>query len=194
MNICANFDILFYLSHPRNKYPEQTLFEINTMLYLAELLSIYDGCNSQKWGYRFARNKYGAPVSIELIEEIDFLLTRSYLSKDQSEYYHVSDTASLVSILSLSKSNFLGWRVKYIEAVFDSLLSKSFPRTVRAVQNEPGISFLESINRTSTLLDHNLIKALYEDFGVLRGVIGDPQIDLVVPASLWIDYLSTQEK
>ena len=30
MNICANFDILFYLSHPRNKYAEQTLFEINT--------------------------------------------------------------------------------------------------------------------------------------------------------------------
>lgn len=47
MNICANFDILFYLSHPRNKYAEQTLFEINTMLYLAELLSIYDGCNAQ---------------------------------------------------------------------------------------------------------------------------------------------------
>ena len=65
MNICANFDILFYLSHPRNKYAEQTLFEINTMLYLAELLSIYDGCNAQKWGYGFARNKYGAPVSIE---------------------------------------------------------------------------------------------------------------------------------
>ena len=35
MNICANFDILFYLSHPRNNYAEQTLFEINTMLYSA---------------------------------------------------------------------------------------------------------------------------------------------------------------
>ena len=55
MNICANFDILFYLSHPRNKYAEQSLFEINTMLYLAELLSIYDGNNAQKWGYGFAR-------------------------------------------------------------------------------------------------------------------------------------------
>lgn len=36
--------------------------------------------------------------------------------------------------------------------------------------------------------------ALYEDFGVLKEIIGDPQIDLVVPASLWIDYLSVQKQ
>ena len=176
MNICANFDILFYLSHPRNKYAEQTLFEINTMLYLAELLSIYDGCNAQKWGYGFARNKYGAPVSIELMEEVEFLCAKGYLSKDSSGYYRISDTASLNSILSISKSGILGWRSKYIEVVFDSLLTKSFPRVVRAVQNEPGISLLESINRTSILLESSLINALYEDFGVLKEIIGDPQM------------------
>ena len=95
---------------------------------------------------------------------------------------------------SISKSGILGWRSKYIEVVFDSLLTKSFPRVVRAVQNEPGISLLESINRTSTLLESSLINALYEDFGVLKEIIGDPQIDLVVPASLWIDYLSVQKQ
>lgn len=66
--------------------------------------------------------------------------------------------------------------------------------SLRAVQNEPGISLLESINRTSTLLESSLINALYEDFGVLKEIIGDPQIDLVVPASLWIDYLSVQKQ
>lgn len=114
--------------------------------------------------------------------------------KDSSGYYRISDTASLNSILSISKSGILGWRSKYIEVVFDSLLTKSFPRVVRAVQNEPGISLLESINRTSTLLESSLINALYEDFGVLKEIIGDPQIDLVVPASLWIDYLSVQKQ
>ena len=156
--------------------------------------SIYDGCNAQKWGYGFARNKYGAPVSIELMEEVEFLCAKGYLSKDSSGYYRISDTASLNSILSISKSGILGWRSKYIEVVFDSLLTKSFPRVVRAVQNEPGISLLESINRTSTLLESSLINALYEDFGVLKEIIGDPQIDLVVPASLWIDYLSVQKQ
>ena len=71
---------------------------------------------------------------------------------------------------------------------------EGFTRVVRAVQNEPGISLLESINRTSTLLESSLINALYEDFGVLKEIIGDPQIDLVVPASLWIDYLSVQKQ
>lgn len=159
-----------------------------------QLKVLYDGCNAQKWGYGFARNKYGAPVSIELMEEVEFLCAKGYLSKDSSGYYRISDTASLNSILSISKSGILGWRSKYIEVVFDSLLTKSFPRVVRAVQNEPGISLLESINRTSTLLESSLINALYEDFGVLKEIIGDPQIDLVVPASLWIDYLSVQKQ
>lgn len=128
------------------------------------------------------------------MEEVEFLCAKGYLSKDSSGYYRISDTASLNSILSISKSGILGWRSKYIEVVFDSLLTKSFPRVVRAVQNEPGISLLESINRTSTLLESSLINALYEDFGVLKEIIGDPQIDLVVPASLWIDYLSVQKQ
>lgn len=141
-----------------------------------------------------ALNQNVCPLCGEHMEEVEFLCAKGYLSKDSSGYYRISDTASLNSILSISKSGILGWRSKYIEVVFDSLLTKSFPRVVRAVQNEPGISLLESINRTSTLLESSLINALYEDFGVLKEIIGDPQIDLVVPASLWIDYLSVQKQ
>lgn len=195
MNINANFDMLHYLSHPRNKFPEQTLYEINTMLYLAELLSIYDGHHSQEWGYEFARNKYGAPVSKELIEETDFLYAKGYLKKDRMGYYSLSDTNSTRHLLSsMSNLKILGWKSKYIEAVFDSLLTKSFPKVVHAVHYEPGISYLENINRTSTLLESSLENSLYEDFSVLHEMIGDPQIDLVVPASLWIDYLSSLEQ
>ncbi len=122
MNICANFDILFYLSHPRNKYAEQTLFEINTMLYLAELLSIYDGCNAQKWGYGFARNKYGAPVSIELMEEVEFLCAKGYLSKDSSGYYRISDTASLNSILP-----FVGQQVFLVDLIVVGMIKIDRP-------------------------------------------------------------------
>lgn len=164
------------------------------MLYLAELLSIYDGCNTPKWGYGFARNKYGAPVSSEIMGEVEFLCAEGYLTEDTFGYYRILDTASIDLISSLSQSVILGWRSKYIEAVFDALLTKSFPRVVHAVQNEPGITLLESINRTSTLFESNLINALYEDFGILKEIIGDPHIDLAVPASLWIDYLSVQRK
>ena len=194
MNINANFDILYYLTHPRNKYIEQTLYEINTMLYLAELLSIYDGCNSMDWGYEFTRNKYGAPISVELIKEVDFLCSKGVLLKDSLGYYKISPKASLESILLLSESKMLGWKTKYIEAVFDSLLTKSFPKVVSAVKNEPVISLVEKIGRTSTLLQSNLVDVLYNDFQILQEIIGDSQIDLVVPASLWIDYLSMQER
>jgi len=193
MNIFANFDVLFYLSHPRNKFADQTLFEINTMLYLAELLSIYDGKNSKDWGYEFARNKHGAPVSIEIINEVNFLCERGVMSRDSFGYYRIIDTSCLDSVLSLTHTNLLGQRCKYIEAVFDSLLTKSFPKVVRAIHNEPGISLLERMGKTSTLLEQSMVNDLFDDFGVLQEMIGNPEVDLVVPASLWIDYLSLQK-
>lgn len=157
-----------------------------------EIIKELEEGESYHQGYTKERQQIYARITELTVEKVR--LRKEYLSKDSSGYYRISDTASLNSILSISKSGILGWRSKYIEVVFDSLLTKSFPRVVRAVQNEPGISLLESINRTSTLLESSLINALYEDFGVLKEIIGDPQIDLVVPASLWIDYLSVQKQ
>lgn len=192
MNVKANFDIIYYLSHPRNQYNEQTSYEINTMLYLAELLSIYDGQNTRSWGYNFARNRYGAPMSVELENEINFLLSKGILNDSGEGYYHISDEIFANTILLQAKTSIFRTRTKYIDAAIDSLLTKSFPRVVSAIKNEPGISLMDTLDRTSTLLNDTLVKALYEDFGVLQSVIGDPEIELVVPASLWIDYLSSQ--
>lgn len=193
MNIFANFDVLYYLSHPRNKYHEQTLLEINTMMYLAELLSIYDGQKSSKWGYAFSRNKYGAPISAEIMSEIHLLCSKGIVDMDEKGYYHVADNAEIEHINALSSSNMMGWRTVYIDTVLDSLLTKPFPKVVSAVHNEPGISLLNSVGRTSSLLDGNMINGLYDDFQALKDVINNPQAGLVVPASLWIDYLSVHE-
>lgn len=192
MNIFANFDVLYYLSHPRNKYREQTLLEINTMMYLAELLSIYDGQKVSKWGYAFSRNKYGAPISAEIMSEMHLLCSKGIVNEDEKGYYHIVDSAEMGYVNSLAGSSMMGWRTTYIDTVLDSLLTKPFPKVVSAVHNEPGISLLNSVSRTSSLLDGNMINDLYDDFQALKEVINNSQVDLIVPASLWIDYLSVQ--
>lgn len=192
MNVYANFDILYFLSHPRNTYFEQTAFEINAMLYLAELLSIYDGNNSTAWEYSFARNKYGAPMSVELLKELELLTSKGFLIVDDAGYYRISDEVDVSYIDRLSRSSMLGWRTRFIDTVLDSLLTKSLPRVIAAIQKEPGIALLENIDRTSSLLDPGQIEELYNDFGALKAVINNPEIDLIVPASLWIDYLTVQ--
>lgn len=192
MNIYANFDVLYYLSHPRNKYREQTLLEINTMMYLAELLSIYDGQKASKWGYAFSRNKYGAPISAEIMSEMHLLCSKGIVNEDEKGYYHIVDIAEMGYVNALAASSMMGWRTTYIDTVLDSLLTKPFPKVVSAVHNEPGISLLNSVGRTSSLLEGNMINDLYDDFQALKEVINNSQVGLLVPASLWIDYLSVQ--
>ncbi len=162
------------------------------MLYLAQLLSIYDGNTTVKWGYLFTRNKYGAPISIEILEEIEVLCSKGYLVEDDSGYYCLADTSSADFIQQLEKSYIFGWKTKYIMTALDSLLTKPFPKVVNAIQYEPGINLLDKINRTSVLLDNSSINLLFDDFKIIKEVINDTNINLVVPASLWIDYLSIQ--
>lgn len=168
------------------------MFEINTMLYLAQLLSLYDGNPPAKWGYSFTKNKFGAPISIEIFEEIASLCSKNYLVKDDSGYYRLSDISSTDFISELEKSYLFEWKTKYIMTALDSLLTKPFPKVVNAIQYEPGINLLDKINRTNVLLDGNSISLLFDDFKIIKELINDANIDLLVPASLWIDYLAVQ--
>lgn len=160
------------------------------MLYLSQLLSIYDGNTTSKWGYVFTRNKYGAPISIEVLEELEMLSSRQILERDVDGYYRLS--SPIEHIKALEQSYMFEWRTKYIMTSIDSILTKPFPNVIDAIQYEPGISLLEKINRTSIL--HNDVSSdlLFDDFKEIRDVLNDIAIDLIVPASLWIDCLIAQ--
>lgn len=162
------------------------------MLYLSQLLSVYDGETTTKWGYFFTRNKYGAPFSMEIMEELDKLYTVGILKKDANDYYRLPDGAAQPLVSNLSKSYMFEWRTKYIMTAIDSILTKPFPLVIDAIHHEPGISTMEKINRTSILHADISSGPLFEDFKSIREVISNSQTDLIVPASLWIDCLSIQ--
>lgn len=168
------------------------MFEINTMLYLAQLLSIYDGNTTSKWGYFFTKNKFGAPISMEIVQEIKMLSSKNFLLKDDSGYYRISETMPKNLIIKLEGSHVFEWKTKYIMATIDSLLTKPFPKIINAVQYEPGISLLDKINRTSILHGEYSSNLLFDDFKAIKEVVNDPEVNLVIPASLWIDYLALQ--
>lgn len=192
ININANFDILYYLANSVSRYADQTVFEINTMLYLSQLLCLYDGNTTSRWGYLFTRSKFGAPISKEILEELDMLSSSGALERDDNGYYRLSDFSSVSIVEKLEGSYMFEWRTKYILASIDSILTKPFPKVIDAIQYEPGIRMLEAINRTSILHGDSSADLLFEDFRIIRGIVDSPNVDLVVPASLWIDYLAMQ--
>lgn len=192
INIYANFDILYLLDNMNVKYTELSFYEINVLLYLAKLLSIYDGNVSSCWKYDFTNSDSGAPISREILSELEILSKKSNIETQDDIYFMINAKGIIDRVKLLSGQYTFRWRTKYIEGAISATLSKSIPKVMNAIQNEPGIQYYRRLERSGILHDGSdkEIDSLFNDFMVLKEVVGDSREQIFVPASIWIEYLS----
>lgn len=192
INIYANFDILFLLKNMKIKYKELSFYEISVLLYLSKLLSIYDGNISSSWKYDFTNSESGAPISRDILNELETLSEVGKIETKDNLYFNLNDVTVTGKIELLSQQYIFNWRTKYIECSINATLTKSIPKVLNAIQNEPGIRYYKQLERSGVLHDESdkEIDGLFSDFTVLKEVAGDSREQILVPASIWIEYLS----
>lgn len=192
INIYANFDVLFLLDKMKIKYKELSFYEINVLLYLSKLLSIYDGNISSSWKYDFTNSESGAPISLDILKELDALFEIGEIETKDDLYFNLKDVIVSDKIELLAQQYIFKWRTKYIECSINATLTKSIPKVLNAIQNEPGIRYYKQLERSGVLHDESdkEIDDLFNDFAVLKEVVGDGRGEILVPASIWIEYLS----
>jgi len=189
MNTEANFDTLYLVRHLDLRYGGLSTYEINVLLYLSQLLSVYDENSIADWGYYFTHNEYGAPLSTAVIKQIEYLTKTGILSQDESKYVTLYDT--LQGFEQFEHLTVFEWRKKYLNASIILSLSKTIPQISNALQCEPGIRKLAKIKRTSTLYAYSDTKheEVFQDFHIIKSIITTNPGDVLVPASVWIDHL-----
>lgn len=192
INIYANFDILFLLNNMKIKYKELSFYEISVLLYLSKLLSIYDGNISSSWKYDFTNSESGAPISRDILNELETLSETGKIETKDNLYFNLKDVTVANKIELLSQQYIFNWRIKYTECSINATLTKSIPKVLNAIQNEPGIRYYKQLERSGVLHDESdkEIDGLFSDFTVLKEVAGDSREQILVPASIWIEYLS----
>lgn len=192
INIYANFDILFLLNNMKIKYKELSFYEISVLLYLSKLLSIYDGNISSSWKYDFTNSESGAPISRDILNELRNLSETGKIETNDNFYFNLEDVTVTNKLELLSQQYIFNWRTKYIECSINATLTKSIPKVLNAIQNEPGIRYYKQLERSGVLHDESdkEIDGLFSDFSVLKEVVGDSREQILVPASIWIEYLS----
>ena len=67
-------------------------------------------------------------------------------------------------------------------------MSKTLPRVTRAIRFEPGLLNATEMNRRQVLHKAESDN-IYEYFKMLSHALGDIREDILIPASVWIDYL-----
>lgn len=196
MNIYANFDVLYLVSNISTKYNELSFYEINVLLYLSKLISIYDGQTSESWKYEFTVSESGAPISKDILSEIESMQSNFVLASNDDIYFSIKNKQFVESAISnLSTQQMFTRRVKYLQCSVDALLSKTLPTIVNAMQSEPGIKEFRTLDRAGILHDISDIAEddIFVDFRTLKSIIGEAKSDVFVPACIWIDCLSSVE-
>ena len=187
----SNFDILFLLSISQKKYSELHLAELNILAYLSQLLSVYDSYRIDDWGYYFSYHSLGGPYSTEILNELNTLEENFTIKRldTGNNYYSLKYPENINKLINkLLLFERFKWRKKYLNAAIDACLSKTLPRVTRAIRFEPGLLNATEMNRRQVLHKAESDN-IYEYFKMLSHALGDIREDILIPASVWIDYL-----
>ncbi len=183
----AIFDVLYIVSRTSAQYSGISLSELNFLSYFSCLLSLYKGNAVSDWGYCFLKSKDGVPVSAELTEACDILISVNELRKNGVCYDMTSSGAAKLCVFEKMES--LRSRKECLQAACDCLLMDSIVEIISLISRDPLIKEsclhpLKCLNRE----DNASLQMLHKQFGIVKEAIGLRR-NLFVPATSWLFYL-----
>ena len=191
----ATFDSLFICSGLETVVGGATVSELQTVTYLARLLSEYEQPDATLWGYDFAATSTGAPFSPVLGEAIDDLCERGWLAATEAGWVAASfGTQQLDFLKSLQ-----GYRTRqrFLEAAVESTLVIPLPVVTSALLREPQLRTpVQGAPAARPLLDETgRVRVRPYLRGVekaLKSVSKTRPVDLLTVAVLWLRYLQSE--
>ena len=178
-------DVVFLVGLAPSSIAPISVAELHLYAYLANLVALNRGVPVSDWGYAFSVTTEGFPFAYELEEARKNLGRRSIIYEDSGCLRPDEDLFSAeVSVLdSLAQSS------RRKEWVSDALAcALNLPRgAVRhAINHSPGVAANLRHQRASALLKEADIAAIYNEFALIRDVLGPDSGDLLQPVVVWL--------
>jgi len=189
VNPYACYDTLFVISRTQQVMGNAMAGEVHLLAYLACLLSMYRGRAASDWGYWFIRSPYGAPYSSDIDRAVESMQANGWIG-GVDRHLTLSSAGGLM-LETLSQLGQNGPRKGPLDAACASILSVPMGIVRTAVSMEPELRNAEALSLDRTLLDEPEIPVpLHDQFEALRRALGIRVADLMVPAVVWLSYLS----
>ncbi|HET8891152.1 MAG TPA: hypothetical protein VFQ41_19775 [Candidatus Angelobacter sp.] len=183
----AVFDYLFIVNSLGERLGSAAGGEVHLFAYLACLLSLLDGQPSAEWGYAFSGLEMGSPFSADLYESAEELERLGMLRPVNAGFLLTdSGTERLIQLESLE---FFRPRLKYLVPSCQSLLAFPVGMIRNAMSMEPGLRPVIRAGGSRPLLGETTLEQLHEYREALTRALGKTA-DLLVPATVWLKYLS----
>lgn len=189
-NAEANFDLLYLMLQAQDKYDGLCLDEIQTLLFLSFLMSVYGGKKTDEWGYQFSHGELGGPATSSIVEELILMEQRRVVENNDGYYKVINSVREHIKnqvnvFITLGR---FSWRVKYLDAAYGACIMNQLPAVTRAIKEDPELKIARDSSSKEILYPND--DRSYDHFVKLREATSDFSNDILTVSSIWINYLS----
>lgn len=188
----AIFDSLYLGLSIEKKLEDFNIMEVQFLAYLSCLLSLYDKNPIAFWDYEFIKNELDSPYSIELHNAITFLNQTGYITETSNEHFRIAEKGLKYLDFAESLTSFEK-RKRYLKSAKNSISIIPINIIREAIKKEPVMLSARSAPGKRFLLDDQTpaLNSLYSDFANLHLALNEEYNDLLTPAVVWLQSLTT---
>tara|TARA_R110002072_G_scaffold128623_13_gene266486 strand:- start:4664 stop:5278 length:615 start_codon:yes stop_codon:yes gene_type:complete len=186
----AGFDTLVVLEYLGKRYGGVSYAELHLFCYLSCLLALFKGRPVSEWGYGFAGTQEGAPFSPKVDQIVRLYCSVGFVANMDGSALALSEIgrAELTDLRTIDSNTV---REECLEAACTCAFAMPIGLVQLALGEEPELRRVRRIRATSRLLEETGLIQLHEHFAALGEVVGVEVSDLLVPAHIWLSYLSS---
>lgn len=189
INPVAYFDALSLCVRLSKRLTNAAEQEIHLFSYLACLLWLYQGKPVALWGYTYAVTADAYPYSPQIHDALSLLETGGLITSHENILFAATPEGAR-ELEALESLPSLVARASYLDGATSSLIVYPVNVVRGSLQRERSIQQPSIIKQSKALLTPGDVERLYEEFTVLSQAIGIDVNDLMLPAVVWIEYLS----
>ncbi|MGN6128109.1 MAG: hypothetical protein ACTHON_16240, partial [Humibacter sp.] len=194
----ATFDVLC-LTSLLGEQSAPGRMELHSFAYLACLMSVFSGRPASEWGYAFSAVPPTLPFSPSIEAALADLVASGRLEwvakvagGTPREYRLTADGQDEFEFLREMQS--FSPRIKFLHASAMTAVFASIPAVVNSLNYEPQLAQALRLESARMLLTRVSSLPLYREFYALEEALGPDHRELVVPASLYVQYLQQRAR
>lgn len=178
-------DAVFLVGLTPSSLAPISIAEMHLYAYLANLISFHRGVPVAEWGYTFAVTAEGFPFAHELEKARTNLIGRSIIREDDRGLWPEDELLGAeVSVLESLRQS--GRRKEWLTDAYACALNLP-PGAVRdAINRSPGVAVSLRLRRATALLRQRDVEEIYEEFALIRKVLGPESEDVLQPVVVWL--------
>ena len=178
-------DVMFLVGLAPSSIAPISVAELHLYAYVANLVALNGGMPISDWGYAFSVTTDGFPFAHDLEAARENLGRRSIVHEEEG-YLKTEEDLYLAEASVLNNLVQSARRKEWLNGALLCVLNMPKGAIRDAINHSPGVAVSLRNRRASTLLREADVATIYDEFALIREVLGSESYDSLQPVVIWL--------